>query len=108
VLMSDNVTNLVKLNKRASQMLDVLRALERGVSLAEWQAAVEAEKVFTGRDGQPLKADAIRKAFKRGMGSLMTADAIDIDGDMVTVRSGPGGDDMIFGTAEEDFMDEDE
>jgi len=107
-LMSDNVTNLVKLNKRASQMLDILRGMERGASLADWQAAIEAAKVFTGRDGKLLKADAIRKAFKRAIGRLMTADAIDIDGEMVTVKSGPGGEDMMFGTAEEDFMEEDE
>jgi hypothetical protein len=106
-LMSDNVANLVKLNKRDSQIYDVLRGMERGASLAAWQAAVEAAKI-TGRDGKPLKADALRKAFKRTTERLMTADAIEVDGDMVTVRSGPGGDDMIFGTAEEDFRDEDE
>ena len=39
---------------------------------------------------------------------MATADAIDDDGGMVTVKSGAGGDDMIFGTAEEDFMEEDE
>ena len=101
-LTSDNVANLAKLNKRDSQMLDVLRGMERGASLADWQAAVEASKI-TGRDGKPLKADALRKAFKRATERLATADAIEIDGDMVTVKSGPGGDDMIFGTAEEDF-----
>jgi hypothetical protein len=106
-LMSDNVPNQVKLNKRDSQMLDVLRAMEKGASLAEWQAAVEAAKV-PGRDGKPLTADALRKAFKRATQRLMTADAIEVDGEMVTVKSGPGGDDMMFGTAEEDFMDEDE
>jgi hypothetical protein len=26
----------------------------------------------------------------------------------LTVKSGPGGDDMVFSTAEEDFMEEDE
>ena len=81
--------------------------MERGASLADWQAAVEASKI-TGRDGKPLKADAIRKAFKRATESLMKADAIEIEGQMVTVKSGPGGDDMIFGTAEEDFLEEDE
>jgi hypothetical protein len=106
-LMSDNVAKLVKLRKRDSQMLDVLRGMEAGASLADWQAAVEAAKV-TGRDGKPLKADAIRKAFKRATESLMKADAIEIEGQMVTVKSGPGGDDMIFGTAEEDFLEEDE
>ena len=106
-LMSDNVPKLVKLNKRDSQMLDVLRGMEPGPSLAEWQAAVEAANVI-GRDGNPLKADALRKAFKRATQRLMTADAIEIDGDMVTVKSGPGGEDMIFGTAEEDFLEEDE
>jgi hypothetical protein len=105
--MSDNVPKLVKLNKRDSQMLDVLRGMEPGPSLAEWQAAVEAANVI-GRDGNPLKADALRKAFKRATQRLMTADAIEIDGDMVTVKSGPGGEDMIFGTAEEDFLEEDE
>jgi hypothetical protein len=39
-LMSDNVANLVKLSKRDSQMLDVLRGMEPGVSLADWQTAV--------------------------------------------------------------------
>ena len=75
-LMSDNVAKLVKLNKRDSQMLDVLRGMEPGASLADWQAAVEAAKV-TGRDGKPLKADALRKAFKRATERLMTADAIE-------------------------------
>jgi hypothetical protein len=107
-LMSDNVANLVKLSKRDSQMLDVLRGMESGASLAGWQTAVERAKVTIGRDGKPLKADALRKAFKRVTERLMTADAIEVDGDMVTVKSGPGGDDMIFGTAEEDFMEEDE
>src|ERR1700745_503944 len=37
-LMSDNVAKLVMLSKRDSQMLDVLRGMEPGVSLAEWQA----------------------------------------------------------------------
>jgi hypothetical protein len=87
-------------------MLDVLEGMERGASLADWQAAVEASKI-TGRDGKPLKADALRKAFKRATERLMTADAIEDDGGMVTVKSGAGGDDMIFGTAEEDFMEED-
>jgi hypothetical protein len=104
-LMSDNVANLVKLSKRDSQMLDVLRGMEPGASLSDWQAAVEAAKV-PGRDGKPLTADALRKAFKRATERLMTADAIDVDGDMVTVKSGPGGDDMIFGTAEEDFAED--
>jgi hypothetical protein len=108
VLMSDNVAKLVKLNKRASQALNVLKGLEQGVSQAEWQAAIEAQKVFTGRDGMPLNADALRKAFKRSTGSLLTADVIDIENDMVTIRSGPGGEEMSFGTAEEDFADEDE
>jgi hypothetical protein len=106
-LMSGNVANLVKLNKRDSQMLDVLRGMERGASLADWQAAVEAAEI-TGRDGKPFKADALRKAFKRATERLMTADAIEDDGGMVTVKSDPGGDDMIFGTDEEDFMEEDE
>ena len=107
-LMSDNVAKLVKLNKRDSQMLDVLRGMEPGASLADWQAAIEAAKVTTGRDGKPLKADALRKAFKRATERLMTADAIEVEGDMVTVKSGPGGDDMIFGTAEEEFLEESE
>jgi hypothetical protein len=107
-LMSDNVAKLVKLNKRESQMLDVLRGIEPGASMADWQAAIEEAKILTGRDGKLLKADAIRKAFKRATENLIKADVIDIDGNMVTVRSGPGGDDMIFGTAEEDFMEEDE
>lgn len=107
MLLSEDVANLVKLNKRDSQMRDVLRGMEPGASLADWQAAVEAANV-TGRDGKPLKADALRKAFKRATERLMTADAIDVDGDMVTIKSGTGGDDMIFGTAEEDFMEEDE
>jgi len=106
-LMSDNVANLVKLNKRDSQMLDVLRGMEPGALLADWQVAVEAAQV-TGRDGKPLKADALRKAFKRATERLMTADAIEVEGNMVTVKSGPGGDDMVFGTAEEDFLEEDE
>jgi hypothetical protein len=106
-LMSDNAPNMVKLNKRDSQMLDVLRGMEPGASLADWQAAVEAAKV-TGRDGKPLTAGALRKAFKRATDRLATADAIEIEGDMVTVKSGPSGDDMIFGTAEEDFLEEDE
>ena len=104
-LMSDNIPNLVKLNKRDGQMLDVLRGMEPGASLAGWQAAVEAAKI-TGRDGKPLTADALRKAFKRATDRLATADAIEIEGDMVTVRSGPAGDDMIFGTAEEDFAED--
>jgi AAA domain len=109
VLMSDNVANLVKLNKRDSQILDVLRGMEPGASQADWQAAVESEAAkFTGRDGKPLKAEALRKAFKRATERLMKADAIEVDGDMVTVKSGPGGDDLSFGTAEEDFMEEDE
>ena len=107
-LMSDNVPNLVKLNKRASQALDVLKGLERGVSPAEWQAAIDAGKAFVGKDGVPLKADALRKAFKRATGSLLAADVIDIDNDMVTIRSGRGGEELSFGTAEEDFADEDE
>jgi hypothetical protein len=106
-LMSDNVANLVKLSKRDSQMLDVLRGMEPGASLADWQTAVEAAKV-PGRDGKPLKADALRKAFKRATERLLRADAIEIDNDMVTFRSGPDGEDMIFGTAEEDFLEEDE
>jgi hypothetical protein len=106
-LTSDNVANLVKLNKRESQMLDVLRGMERGASLADWQAAVEAAKI-TGRDGKPLKADALRKAFKRATKRLMTVDAIENDGGVVTVKSGPGDDGTVFGTAEEDFMEEDE
>ena len=106
-LTSDNVANLVKLNKRDSQMLDVLRGMERGASLADWQAAVEASKI-TGKDGKPLKADALRKAFKRATERLTTADAIEDDGGMVTVKSGPGGEDMSFGTAEEEFAEEDE
>jgi AAA domain len=108
VLMSDNVTKLVKLNKRAAQALDVLRGLEQGVTPAEWQAAIEAGKVFIGKDGKPLKTDALRKAIKRATGSLLAADVIDIDNEMVTIRSGPGGEEMSFGTAEEDFADEDE
>jgi hypothetical protein len=107
-LMSDNVANLVKLRKRDSLMLDVLRGMPPGASLADWQAAVEGAKILTGKDGKPAKADAVRKAFKRARERLMTADAIEIAGDMVTVKSGPGGDDMVFGTAEEDFFDEDE
>jgi hypothetical protein len=107
-LMSDNVANLVKLNKRDSQMLDVLRGMERGASLAEWQKAIEEAKIVTGKDGKPLKADALRKAFKRATERLMTADAIEVDGDMVTVKSGPGGEDMVFGAAVEDFMEEGE
>jgi UDP-N-acetylmuramyl pentapeptide synthase len=107
-LMSDNVANLVKLNKRDSQMLDVLRAMERGASLADWQAAVEAANIVTGKKGKPPTADAVRKAFERAKKRLMTADAIEIDGDMVTVKTSPGGEDMVFGTAEEDFGDEDE
>ena len=75
---------------------------------AEWQAAIEAGKVFIGRDGKPLKTDALRKAIKRATGSLLAADVIDIDNEMVTIRSGPGGEEMSFGTAEEDFADEDE
>jgi hypothetical protein len=106
-LMSDNVAKSVKLRKRDSQMLDVLRGIEPGASMADWQAAVEVAKI-PGRDGKPLKADALRKAFKRTTERLMTADAIDVEGDMVTVKSGPGGDDMIFGTAAEDFLEEDE
>ena len=50
----------------------------------------------------------ISKAFQRATERLMTADAIEVDGDMVTVRSGSGGEDMIFGTAEDDFLEEDE
>ncbi|MEO6783350.1 MAG: AAA family ATPase, partial [Bradyrhizobium sp.] len=49
-LMSDNIANLVKLTKRESQMLDVLRGMEPGASLADWQAAVETAKVV-GRNG---------------------------------------------------------
>jgi hypothetical protein len=105
--MFNNVANLVKLNKRDRQMLDVLRGMERGASLADWQAAVEAAKI-TGRVGKPLKADALRKAFKRATERLATADAIDDDGGMVTVKSGSDGEAMVFGTAEEDFMEEDE
>jgi hypothetical protein len=107
-LMSDNVVNPVKLNKRDSQMLDILRGMPPGASLADWQAAIEAAKVVTGKDGKPPKADAVRKAFKRATQRLMKADAIEIASDMVTVKSGPGGDDMIFGTAEEEFREEDE
>ena len=81
--------------------------MEPGASLADWQAAVEAARV-TGRDGKPLTPDALRKAFKRATDRLATADAIEIDGTMITVKGGPGGDDMIFGTAEEDFLEEDE
>src|SRR5258708_38743111 len=97
--MSDNVANLVKLNKRDSQLLDVLRGMEPGASLADWQAAVEAAKI-TGRDGKPLKVDAPRKAFKRATERMVKAGAIEGDGDMVTVKSGPGGGDMICCTAE--------
>lgn len=104
-LMSNNVANLVKLSKRDNQMFDVLRGMEAGASLADWQTAVEAAKV-TGRHGKPLKADALRKAFKRVKERLMTADVIEVEGDMVTVKSGPGGDDMIFGSAEEDFAED--
>jgi len=104
-LMSDNVANLVKLNKRESQMLDVLRGMEPGASLADWQAAVEVAKV-TDRDGKPLKADALRKAFMRTKERLTKADVIDIDNGMVTVRSGSDDEDMIFGTAEEDFAED--
>jgi hypothetical protein len=107
-LMSNNVANLVKLNKRDRLMLDVLGGMEPGASLADWQAAIEAAKIVPGKDGKPPKADAIRKAFKRARERLATADAIEIAGDMVTVKSGPGGEDMIFGTAEEDFLEEDE
>jgi AAA domain len=106
VLMSDNVANLAKLSKRDSQMLEVLRGMERGASLADWQAAVEAARIVVGRDGKLLKADALRKAFKRATERLATADAIEDDSGMVTVKSGSGGDDIIFGTAEEDFMEE--
>jgi AAA domain len=108
VLMSDNVTKLVKLNKRAAQALDVLRGLEQGVTPTEWQAAIEAGTVFIGKDGKPLKTDALRKAIKRATGSLLAADVIDIDNEIVTIRSGPGGEEISFGTAEEDFADEDE
>jgi hypothetical protein len=107
-LMSDNVVNPVKLNKRDSQMLDILRGMPPGASLADWQAAIEAAAVVTGKDGKPPKADAVRKAFKRATQRLMTADAIEIASDMVTVKSGPGGDDMTFGTAEEEFREEGE
>jgi hypothetical protein len=106
-LMSDNVANLVKLNKRDSQMLDILRGMARGASLADWQAAVEAEKIVKGRMA-PAEADAVRKALKRATERLMKADAISIAGDMVTVKSGPGGDEIVFDTAEEDFLGEEE
>jgi hypothetical protein len=106
-LMSDNVANLVKLSKRDSQMLDVLRGMEPGASVADWQTAVEAAKI-TDTDGKPLKADALRKAFKRATERLMKADAIEITGDMVTVKSGPGGEDVMFGTAAEDFLEDDD
>jgi hypothetical protein len=108
VLMSDNVPNLVKLRKRDSQMLEVLRGMERGASLADWQAAVEAARIVLGKDGKPLTADALRKAFKRAAERLATADAIEDDGGIVTVKSSAGGDDTIFGTAEEDFAEEEE
>ena len=107
-LMSDNVANLVKLNKRDSQMLDVLKGMEPGASLAEWQKAIEEAKIVTGRDGKTLKADALRKAFQRATERLLAADAIEVDGDMVTVKSGPGGGNMAFGTAEDDFQGEEE
>jgi hypothetical protein len=107
-LMSDNVTNLVKLNKRDSQMLDVLRSMEPGASLVDWQAAVDSAKLIIGKDGKPAEADTIRKAFKRATERLIKADAIEIFGDMVTVKSGPGGEDMMFGTAEEDFREDHE
>jgi hypothetical protein len=106
-LMSDNVANLVKLSKRDSQMLDVLRGMEPGASVADWQTAVEAAKI-TDTDGKPLKTDALRKAFKRATERLMKADAIEITGDMVTVKSGPGGEDVMFGTAAEDFLEDDD
>ena len=79
-------------------MLEVLRGMERGASLANSQAAVEAAK-FTGGDDKPLTADASARHSSGSTERLMTADAIEVDGDMVTVKSGPGGDDMIFGTA---------
>src|SRR4051794_29791666 len=107
-LMSDNVAKLVKLNKRDSQMLDVLRALEAGSSMAEWQDAVEAAKLVKGRDGNPAEPDTVRKAFKRSTERLLKADAVDITGDMVTLKSGPGGEDMMFGTAAEDFREDDD
>jgi hypothetical protein len=107
-LMSDNVTNLVKLNKRDSQMLDVLRGMEPGASLADWQAAMEAAKIVPGKNGKPPEADTVRKAFKRATERLARADAIEIAGNMVTVKSGPGGEDVTFGTAEEEFLEEDE
>jgi hypothetical protein len=106
-LMSDNVANLVKLSKRDSQMLDVLRGMEPGASVADWQTAVEAAKI-TDTDGKPLKTDALRKAFKRATERLMKADAIEITGDMVTVKSGPDGEDVMFGTAAEDFLEDDD
>jgi hypothetical protein len=60
--MSDNVANLVKLNKRDSQMLNVLRGMERGASLADWQAAVEAAKV-TGNSTMTKIAKTLSFAF---------------------------------------------
>ena len=50
--MSDTVANLVKLNKRYRQMLDVLRGIERGASRADWQAAIGEAKILTGKDGK--------------------------------------------------------
>ena len=94
----------MKPNKRDSQIRE---GMERGASLADWQAAVEAKKSSRGGD-EARRADAVHKALKRTTERLMKANATEIAGDMITVKSGPGGENMMFGTAEEDFMEEHE
>jgi hypothetical protein len=106
VLMSDNIDRLVKLSKRDAKMLDVLKSLEPGASLVEWQVAAKAER-FVGRNGQPLSPDSFRRAFERATKRLATAGAIEIQDTMVTVKSSSDGNDAVFGTAAEDFSDDD-
>src|SRR5258708_5667815 len=106
--MSDNLVGVVKLSKRESQMLEILKGMEPGASLVDWHKAVRASNIVTGKDGKPAKPDTVRKAFDRVRDALEKADAIEINGEMVTVNTSPGGEDMIFGTAEEEFADEGE
>ena len=94
VLMSDNVVSVVKLSKRESQMLDILKGMEVGASLDDWHKAVRASNIVIGKDGKPAKAELGPQGFRSRKGT---------DGEMVTVTTGPGGNDIVWGTAEEDF-----
>jgi AAA domain len=108
VLMSDNLVGVVKLSKRESQMLEILKGMEPGASLDDWHKAVRASNIVTGRDGKPAKPDTVRKAFDRVRDALVKADAIEINDEMVTVSTRPSGNDIDWRTAEEELADEGE